>query len=45
MMAVVHDLAEAIVGDIAPWEGISKADKMERERVSASCIRFLAMNL
>ncbi|KEP52612.1 hydrolase-HD superfamily protein [Rhizoctonia solani 123E] len=32
MMAVVHDLAEAVVGDIAPWEGISKAEKVQRER-------------
>jgi 5'-deoxynucleotidase YfbR-like HD superfamily hydrolase len=34
MMAVVHDLAEAVVGDIAPWEGVSKAEKVQRERVS-----------
>ncbi|CEL61882.1 HD domain-containing protein 2 OS=Danio rerio GN=hddc2 PE=2 SV=1 [Rhizoctonia solani AG-1 IB] len=32
MMAVVHDLAEAVVGDIAPWEGVSKAEKVQRER-------------
>ncbi|KAG8699872.1 hypothetical protein FRC09_006320 [Ceratobasidium sp. 395] len=32
MMAVVHDLAEAIVGDIAPWEGISREEKAARER-------------
>ncbi|CAE7170861.1 unnamed protein product [Rhizoctonia solani] len=32
MMAVVHDLAEAVVGDIAPWEGISKAEKAQREQ-------------
>ncbi|CAE6513748.1 unnamed protein product [Rhizoctonia solani] len=32
MMAVVHDLAEAVVGDIAPWESISKAEKVQRER-------------
>ncbi|KAG8692052.1 hypothetical protein FRC11_007018 [Ceratobasidium sp. 423] len=31
-MAVVHDLAEAVVGDIAPWEGISKVEKAQRER-------------
>ena len=35
MLAVVHDLAEAVAGDIAPWEaGISKEDKIARERVS-----------
>ncbi|QRV88824.1 HD domain-containing protein [Ceratobasidium sp. AG-Ba] len=32
MMSVVHDLAEAVVGDIAPWEGISKAEKTLREK-------------
>ncbi|KAF8603779.1 HD domain-containing protein [Ceratobasidium sp. AG-I] len=33
MLAVVHDLAEAVAGDIAPWEaGISKEDKIARER-------------
>jgi len=31
MMAVVHDLAEAQVGDIAPQEGIPKAEKQRRE--------------
>jgi len=31
MMAVVHDLAEAQVGDIAPREGISKAEKRRLE--------------
>lgn len=31
MMALVHDLAEAQVGDIAPREGISKAEKHRLE--------------
>ncbi|KAF5316330.1 hypothetical protein D9619_006498 [Psilocybe cf. subviscida] len=31
MMALVHDLAEAQVGDIAPREGISKAEKHRME--------------
>ncbi|KAI0793865.1 HD domain-containing protein [Fomes fomentarius] len=31
MMALVHDLAEAQVGDIAPHEGISKAEKRRLE--------------
>ncbi|KAI0630804.1 HD domain-containing protein [Trametes polyzona] len=31
MMAVVHDLAEAQVGDIAPREGIPKAEKRRLE--------------
>lgn len=33
MMAVVHDLAEAQVGDIAPREGIPRAEKQRRESV------------
>lgn len=36
MMAVVHDLAEAIVGDIAPCDGVSKEDKIRLETVSST---------
>ena len=32
-MALVHDLAECIVGDIAPSDGVSKEDKHRRETV------------
>ncbi|KAA8522813.1 hypothetical protein F0562_009236 [Nyssa sinensis] len=31
-MAIVHDIAEAIVGDIAPSDGIPKSEKSRRER-------------
>ncbi|CAO2823053.1 unnamed protein product [Amaranthus hypochondriacus] len=31
-MAIVHDIAEAIVGDITPSDGISKEEKSRRER-------------
>ncbi|ETW79130.1 hypothetical protein HETIRDRAFT_420300 [Heterobasidion irregulare TC 32-1] len=31
MLAIVHDLAEAQVGDIAPREGIPKAEKRRLE--------------
>lgn len=31
-MALVHDLAEAIVGDIAPGDGVSKEEKHRREK-------------
>ncbi|KAG8945629.1 hypothetical protein FRC04_000676 [Tulasnella sp. 424] len=31
LLAVVHDLAEAQVGDIAPSDGISKQDKRKLE--------------
>ena len=30
---MVHDLAEAIVGDITPLDGVSKADKRRLEEV------------
>lgn len=33
-MAVVHDLAEAVVGDITPHAGVSKEDKFNREKAS-----------
>jgi putative hydrolase of HD superfamily len=32
-MAVVHDLAEAVVGDIAPSDHVSKEDKGRLEAV------------
>ncbi|XP_038891100.1 5'-deoxynucleotidase HDDC2 [Benincasa hispida] len=31
-MAIVHDIAEAIVGDITPFDGISKSEKIRREQ-------------
>ncbi|KAJ2724145.1 hypothetical protein GGI07_002180 [Coemansia sp. Benny D115] len=31
-MAIVHDLAEALVGDITPYDGISKECKQQMER-------------
>ena len=34
MLALVHDLAEAQVGDITPHEPISKAEKRKLEAVS-----------
>ncbi|KAG9148732.1 hypothetical protein Leryth_013413 [Lithospermum erythrorhizon] len=38
-MAIVHDLAEAIVGDIAPSDGVPKAEKsrLEREALDHMC--------
>ena len=33
MLAVVHDLAEAQVGDITPDEGFTKAEKRRLEEV------------
>ncbi|KAG4942615.1 hypothetical protein JHK85_047261 [Glycine max] len=33
-MAIVHDIAEAIVGDITPLDGVSKAEKNQREQAA-----------
>lgn len=33
-MALIHDLAESLVGDITPLDGISKAEKRRREEVT-----------
>jgi putative hydrolases of HD superfamily len=41
-MALVHDMAEAIVGDITPADNVSKADKNHRE---ASSIDFITGKL
>ena len=34
-MALVHDLAESIVGDLTPSSGVSKEEKYAREKVSS----------
>nr|XP_027192841.1 HD domain-containing protein 2 isoform X2 [Cicer arietinum] len=33
-MAIVHDIAEAMIGDITPMDGISKAEKSQREQAA-----------
>lgn len=33
-LALVHDMAECIVGDIAPADNVSKAEKHRREEAS-----------
>lgn len=38
-MALVHDLAEADVGDIAPGDGVSKAEKYAREEAAMRRVR------
>jgi hypothetical protein len=40
-LAIVHDLAEAIVGDIAPSDNVSKEDKHQRE--AAALEKIVAM--
>ena len=32
-MALIHDLAESIVGDITPQDGVTKEEKCRRELV------------
>jgi 5'-deoxynucleotidase YfbR-like HD superfamily hydrolase len=32
----MHDLAEAVVGDITPYQGVSKEEKRRLEEVSSS---------
>lgn len=41
-MALVHDLAEAVVGDITPYCGVSKEEKRNREFVAMEDIAKLA---
>ncbi|GAB6028430.1 HD domain-containing protein 2 [Chamberlinius hualienensis] len=41
-MAVVHDLAECIVGDITPFCGISKEEKLNREKAAMDELKDLA---
>lgn len=41
-IALVHDMAEALVGDITPRDGVSKAEKARRED---AVMRFLATDL
>ena len=39
-MALVHDLAEAIVGDLTPSCGVGKEEKYEQEKVSYMYVRM-----
>jgi len=44
-MALVHDIAECIVGDITPHDGVSKTDKHFREQVSCYILyEFIVQN-
>eukprot|EP00170_Pyropia_yezoensis_P009483 contig_41929_g9519 len=38
-LALVHDLAEALVGDITPHDGVSGEEKERRERAAMATIR------
>ena len=37
-MALIHDLAEAVVGDITPHDGVDKAEKHAQERAAMATI-------
>lgn len=36
-ICMVHDLAEAKVGDITPYDGVSKEEKRRLEEVDKKC--------
>ena len=40
-LSLVHDLGESIVGDITPYDGISKEDKYQREKSAVDKISSL----
>ena len=42
VLALVHDMAEALVGDITPKDGVAKSEKSRRERTTMS---FLTSSL
>ncbi|XP_022244909.1 HD domain-containing protein 2-like isoform X2 [Limulus polyphemus] len=44
-MALVHDMAECIVGDITPWCGISKEEKHQQERKSLEDLLYTGASL
>ncbi len=37
-LALVHDLAESVIGDITPHDGVSPEDKSKRERVALTAL-------
>ena len=41
LLALAHDVAEAIVGDIAPGDGVSKADKAAREAAAMAQVEAM----
>ncbi|XP_072107677.1 5'-deoxynucleotidase HDDC2 [Mobula birostris] len=43
-LALVHDMAECIVGDIAPADNISKEEKHRREEEAMKCLTALLNN-
>ncbi len=39
-LSLVHDMAECIVGDITPSDGVSKEDKHEMEKVNSPVLEI-----
>ena len=42
-MALVHDMAEALVGDITPFCGLSKEEKKQKEEVMGTVLLALCL--
>ena len=40
-LALVHDMAECIVGDITPYCGVSKEEKHTKEKVSIDILTVI----
>ena len=40
---MVHDLAESLVGDITPYDGVSKEDKRKLEEVKISTVFHISL--
>ena len=40
-MAIVHDMAESLVGDITPQDGIPKPEKSRREETTMEFLNFI----
>eukprot|EP00501_MAST-03F_sp_TOSAG23-6_P001238 GSMAST32.ASY1.ANO1.1284.1 assembled CDS len=43
LIALVHDIAEAVVGDITPFDGISKEEKHRREKITIEKIEKMCV--
>jgi len=44
-MALVHDIAECIVGDITPHDDVSVAEKHKHEQVCLHCANVIIVML
>lgn len=44
-ICMVHDLAESLVGDITPYDGVSKEDKRKLEEVRNEIYSIIISNI